>query len=100
MEKTIISPRDISTFVWEKDFFKKYLFADDLASHIKNAENITHGCPVMRGGRAKTEVIEEFQKIIEWKVNIPKLVIFLCADNKAIAKAIEKILMDQPNKCL
>lgn len=41
-------------------------------------------------------MFDVFQKVVDCKINISKLVVFLYANNKVTAEEIKKILMDQP----
>ena len=71
----------------------KKLFADDMILHIENPKDAT---------RKLLELINEFSKVAEYKINTQKSVAFLYTNNerseREIKKAIPFIITSKKNK--
>ena len=66
-----------------KDVFKLSLFAGDMILYIENTTDFT---------RSLLELIHEFSRVAEYKINIQKSVAFLYTNNEAREREIKKLI--------
>ena len=66
-----------------KEVVKLSLFADDMMLYIGNSKDVT---------RKQLELINEFGKVEEYKINVQKSVAFLDANNKRSEREIKEII--------